>query len=182
VRQRVNILPGRHQPPHRDHLALIAKALDAVDGPLFLALIVSPRTRGRAPTELEREARRAHHPQRAPFSFVERLALIEAALAELPKADRVRVIALPRPEVSWPIVEAIFPEPRRWIVPSVGERFDDLKASFFRSRGDEVLRIDHQPTTDGRCVRALIAARDPALAEHVPRGVARLLLQRKETS
>lgn len=146
---------------------------------LYVGLIVSPPVRGAPDTDFEREARVHQEAERAPFSFRLRRRLLDAALNELLDSGaraRVHLIALPRPEVCFELVEAIFPEPRQWIVPDVGEVFDDLKARFFAERGDEVLRLPLESTVSGWTVRALIQAEAwPELETHVPRSVIRLL-------
>jgi nicotinamide mononucleotide adenylyltransferase len=169
------VLPGRHQPPHNDHLALIRVALAAVPGPLLVGIVFQRPPHGEPADAFEAEARAQHAPERCPFTVLQRIELLEAAFDEaLPgrARDRVRVIPLPRPEAEWPLVQALLPGARTWIVPDVGEAFDDAKASFFRARGDEVLRLALRPTTDGRVVRSLLG--DPErLARHVPAAVAR---------
>ena len=169
------VLPGRHQPPHNDHLALIRAALSVVPEPLLIGIVFQRTPQGEPADGFEAEARAQHAPERCPFTVAQRIELLEAALDEtLPghARGRVRVIPLPRPEAEWPLVQALLPGARTWIVPDVGEEFDDAKASFFRARGDEVLRVALRPTTDGRVVRSLLG--DPErLARHVPAAVAR---------
>ena len=155
------ILPGRHQPPHFDHLRLIACALEQIPDELNVGLIVSPALEGEPDTQFEREAREHHAPDRAPFGFALRRRMLELALSEsLSAADfaRVRILPLPRPEVSFELVQAIFPDPRVWIIPEVGEAFDEMKARFFLDRGDQVLRLRLRCEISGRTVRDLIEA------------------------
>jgi nicotinamide mononucleotide adenylyltransferase len=174
----VFILPGRHQPPHNDHVEIIRRALARIDGTLHLALIVSPPARGVPQDELEREARRQNDPERTPFSFADRAEMLEASL-DRESLARVRIMALPRPETAFELVAAIFPERRTWIVPETEEAFDEMKARFFRERGDQVLRIELAPTTSGRVVRALIRRGELTLLEkHVPSGVVSWLKRR----
>lgn len=178
MRERVYLLPGRHQPPHNDHRALIRAALAAIPpgAALGLALITrDPAAAVIAVSALDREAQKHHAPERTPYSFLERRSFVRAMLTREENA-RVHVIPLPQPETSWGYVCAVFPEPRTWIVPAIGEPFDDLKAAFFREQGDEVLRITAPITTDGRRVRELAARGDPELARHVPPEVYAALL------
>jgi nicotinamide mononucleotide adenylyltransferase len=175
---RVFILPGRHQPPHNDHLALIRRTLERIDGELYLALLLADPAY--AP-ELE-DASEHHEKCRNPYSFDERRRMLRAALDEENIGARVHLLALPRPELAWALVTAIFPEERTWIVPDVGENFDDRKSEYFRARGDRVLRILAQVTTNGRQVRELAAKRSPELARHVPRAVYELITIKKEPS
>jgi hypothetical protein len=177
------ILPGRHQPPHNDHLALIRAALEVVPGTLLVGLVFQRAPHSEPADAFEAEARAQNSPERCPFTVLERLELFEESLDEaLPPAARarVRVIPLPRPEAEWPLVQALLPGPRTWIVPALGEPFDDAKASFFQARGDAVLRVALRPTTDGRLVRSLLDDPD-RLAHHVPAAVARrIALWRRE--
>lgn len=170
------VLPGRLQPPHNDHLELICRAIELATRtqPVAVALLVAAPEHGPPRDAFDEEARRHHEPARCPFSFWERKRMLEAALDPAHLA-RVDIVPLPRPEQAWEWVSAVFPGRRTWIVPDSGEAFDDEKARFFRSRGDAVHRVALPPTTDGRLVRALISARDPRLAQHVPPAVRDLI-------
>lgn len=182
MRERVFILPGRHQPPHNDHLAIIRRALELIDVELHIALITRDPASPSPRSELERESLEHHTADRTPFTFTERRRFVRAMLTPLENA-RVQVIALPQPETAWSFVTAIFPEERTWIVPIVGagdgEKLDALKAAFFAERGDRVLRIPIVPTTDGRRVRELARRRDPELALHVPAPIASAIFAKK---
>ena len=171
------ILAGRHQPPHNDHLAIVRSALQRVPGALVLGLIVQRPPAGAPETAFENEARLENDPARCPFTFLQRLVLVEAMLLSLPveQQDRVRIVPLPRPEAEWPLVEAMFPGDRAWVVPDVGDAFDDSKAHWLRARGERVERVRiARKTTDGRTVRGLLD-RPEALARHVPPLVAHLI-------
>lgn len=179
----VHILPGRHQPPHLDHLRVIRRALELVEGELYVGLIVSPPTRGAPDTDFERAARPHHDPERSPYSFVFRHRLLSAALDDLldPVARaRVHLVALPRPEAAFELVAAMFPERRRWVVPEVGEAFDEAKAAFFRERGDLVLRVPLSAQVCGWAVRRMVEAEAwRALEDHAPPSVIRLLREER---
>jgi nicotinamide mononucleotide adenylyltransferase len=173
------IYPGRFQPPHNDHVVAIRRALDICGDPFFLGLIVHAPASDSAPSQFEREARLQNSRERNPFPFYRRLRLLEAVLGEeLPPEERlrVRIIALPRPEAFWDWICALFPDARRhWVVPQCGEAFDDMKAEFFAGKGDTVVRVAYNSSTDGRLVRDLIAQGSPELQRHVPAAVTRSL-------
>lgn len=173
------IYPGRLQPPHRDHIAFlrdVAHDLQSVGHTLHVGLIV-PRfdLDGEHPLVLESAAH--HEPQRNPFSYEERVQMLRRALPEL-VGSAIRVVALPPPERAWCVAEAMFPEPRVWIVPQAGESFDDSKAAFFVEKGDAVIRPVQRTTTDGYVVRSLLAARDPTWKEHVTPEIAAFITER----
>lgn len=175
---RYYLLPGRLQPPHVDHLTTVKQALAITPDRLIMGLIVSPVNPAPPYGPFELEAGLQHLPERNPFTYLERVALLEAALDEaLAPADRARVhiMALPRPETAWSWVCAIFPGERTWFVPDLGETFDDLKARYFQAQGDSVVRLPQKATTDGRLVRDLLRQGDPAFAGHLPGPVAALI-------
>lgn len=93
------------------------------------------------------EAAEHHRPERNPFTFLQRAAMLEAALG---RRERLRIVPMPRPECAWELVIAMFPMPRVWIVPDAGDPFDDAKARWFEERDEAVLRPRVLPTTDGR--------------------------------
>ena len=169
------ILPGRFQPPHNDHVALVREVATTVPPPLYLGLIVHAPDLAADPDAhmgLDSEARQHNQPERNPFTFAERHAMWQYILArELADVPAPIILALPRPESAWSWITSVFPGQRTWIVPDCGEAFDDMKARFLSCKGDRVARVAQRPTTDGRQVRALLG--DPArLATHVPPSVA----------
>jgi len=173
----IHILPGRHQPPHFDHVAIIRRALSMFDGPLVVALVTHHPTTESIRHPLVEEGDAHHRPERTPFSYLERKQMLDAAFEELlscEERERVELLPLPRPELSWAYVESVFAEERVWIVPDVGERFDDEKAEFFRSKGDRVVRVPLKPTVSGYSVRQRIERSEP-LEGLVPRAVARFI-------
>lgn len=208
---RCHVLPGRHQPPHRDHLTVIHRALDATDEPLVIGLVVptpsSPGGSGeplhpapiaapgagadesaapcRFTEALRREAAAHHALDRNPYPYLMRRAMLLAALEEsVPAAmlDRIVICPMPPPESSWPYIDALLPARRTWIVPDCGEALDDMKARFFRSRGEGVMRVPFAPTCNGGTVRRLVAEGDPRVATMVPPAVARMLLGRRPSA
>jgi hypothetical protein len=70
---------------------------------------------------------------------------------------------MPRPDLSWELVDAWFPGKRTWIIPEAGEEFDDNKAAFFASQGDGVLRIPETTGASGRLLRDAWLERNEAL-------------------
>lgn len=169
----LTILPGRHQPPHLDHLRILRASLERVDGPLLVGLIVDVPARGPAESDFEADAREHNSPERCPFSFEERADMLESALTPRERR-RVLVVPLPRPEAAWERVLEMLPGKRTWIVPDVGEEFDEAKAKFFRGKGDRVLRVRVIPRVSGWDVRKAIAARDlKRIQQLVPEPIAR---------
>ena len=173
--ERYTILPGRFQPPHNDHVALVRQLAATVSDPLYLGLITHAPLLVAGPEpdmpEMEHfdaEARRQNQPERTPFTFAQRAAMWRSIfVTEMDDLPAPQVIALPRPESAWPWIEAVFPGLRTWVVPDCGEPFDDMKARFFAARGDRVIRPRLPATTDGQVVRSVLG--DPGrLAENVP--------------
>ncbi len=176
------IFPGRFQPPHRDHVGLAVRAAREL-GPYWLGVVVHarPAAVNAVDAGFAASAAEHHEPDRNPLSFAQRHALWTSLLRRrLPRDLRPRVIALPRPELAWAWIEALFPGPRAWIVPDGGDAFDDDKADFFRRRGDRVVRPRYRPLTDGRRVRALLASGSPEIGAHVDTEVADFLAAGKE--
>lgn len=174
------ILPGRHQPPHNDHLRILERALDVAPR-VVVGLIVHCAREDEPATAFERLAHEENDPSRAPFTLLERIAMFEAALAPW-AADlraRVTVLGIPRPESDPTLVDGMFPGERVWLVPDLGDAFDDAKARWFSARAERVVRIPLEKTTDGRRVRA--ALDDPeALRRHVPAAVAAWISSRRQ--
>lgn len=171
----LTILPGRHQPPHLDHLRILRAALARVDGVLLVGMIVDVPARGPADSAFEAEARAQNAPERCPFSFEERADMLESALTPR-EWRRVLVLPLPRPEAAWDRVLEMLPGERTWVVPDVGEAFDDAKSEFFRAKGDRVMRVRIVPRVNGWDVRKAIATRDSRrIVRMVPGAIANRL-------
>jgi nicotinamide mononucleotide adenylyltransferase len=167
------ILPGRWQPPHRDHLAILWRAITRCAEPIHLALLVDGMSDSSVDPVFTHEADEHHSPTRNPFTWPQRVELLEQVIQTLPERtrQRVRMVPMPRPEKAWDWITRVFPHQRVWIVPSGQDPFDDDKAEFFLRQGDEVLRVPSPDTTNGWHVRELLAQGDPALRQHLPAGV-----------
>lgn len=173
------VFPGRLQPPHNDHLLFIERALERIEAPLVIGLITSET----APLPAAGFAARAdehHRPERNPLDYLARRRLLEAAITERGlDRYRLRIAPIPRPELDWETIVSRLPGPRCWVVPDAGDPFDDAKAAFFAERGEGVLRVPYQMTTDGWTVRRLWASGDRSLERHVPRAVFTFLTTRR---
>ena len=170
------ILPGRHQPPHNDHLRIIERALELAPR-LVVGLIVHAAAAGEPQSAFERIAREENAAERAPFTLLERIEMLHAALTPRQR-ERVTLVGMPRPEADPALVRAMFPGERVWLVPDVGDAFDDEKARWFESAGERVLRIALEKTTDGRRVRAALDS-PQELRHHVPAAVAAWITSRR---
>ena len=47
------------------------------------------------------------------------------------------------------------PMNRKWIIPDAGELFDDIKANFYRSQGENVIRYSEDTGISGHTLREL---------------------------
>ena len=149
------IFPARFQPLHNDHLKILKQVVKEITEYIFLGIIIRPPLIGEPGTKFEMEARIQNSPERNPFTPTERMIMVRDCIREeLPQNfNKVIPVFLPRPEANWDIIKTIFEGIRIWIVPDVGEEFDDMKVNFFRSKGDQVYRIKITPTTDGYSIR-----------------------------
>ena len=149
------ILPGRFQPFHNDHLKILKQALQEISEYIFLGIIVHTFPIKSSETKFESEARRQNSPERNLFTPTERIIMIKDCLREelMNNADKIMPTLLPRPEANWDMIKTMFKGSRIWIIPDVGEEFDNMKADFFTSMGDKVHRVKITPTTDGYSIR-----------------------------
>jgi len=168
------IFPGRFQPFHNDHLVVVRSTVAQTDGILLIGIVIHTLDLEDCST-FETEARLQNSPDRNPFSPLERLSMvkgcIEEELSEI--SNRILTILLPRPEANWRLIEAMFPSRRTWVVPDAGEEFDDMKAQFFASKGDVVMRIPITPSTNGYLVRNAILNGSTEWQRSVPVTIAR---------
>jgi cytidyltransferase-like protein len=179
------IFPGRFQPFHNDHFRILDKLLKAADERIvILGVVVHMQYETSDTSEFEEEARRQNSAERNPWSSIQRLRMLARMIRHefSEYSDRCYPILLPRPEVHWPLINSMFPGKRVWVVPAMGEDFDDMKAAFFRSMSEEVYRPVMHPTTDGRRIRDLWFSGKQGWVDDVPQSIAAAIMQlRSET-
>jgi hypothetical protein len=160
--QRVWILSGRFQPFHWGHLAVARSACAAMPDDCTLILAVVAPLIGDKVTnnDFTLIAEEHHTAERNPWTLTTRLlALQEVAellYREYPGTS-VAVSAIPRPDLGWDTLLRWFPGDRTWIVPDAQEDFDEAKVSYFREKGENVIRFNGETSVDGRLLRARFA-------------------------
>jgi len=164
------ILPSRFQPFHNDHLKTLRIALNKTSGQIFLGIVVNTIQSEKTINDFEIEARKHNSPERNPFTPVERITMIRDCLQEEFVNDFFRIIPilLPRPEANWTLIKNMFNYTRIWVVPDAGEEFDNMKANFFESMGDRVLRIKMNSEVDGYSIRSSIKSDTDSWRDSVP--------------
>jgi len=166
--ERVWIFAGRFQPFHEGHLMVARGACAAMprDAALILGA-VAPMTGNSEPVSDFSLAAREHQlPERNPWNIATRLAALAEVSMLLSREYPEKLIistALPRPDISWPILQNWFAGKRTWVIPSAGESFDEIKAEYFRQMGDQVMRFSDSSNIDGRIIRSAFA-QDPDTA------------------
>lgn len=161
------VFAGRFQPFHQGHWEVLCAAMKEfpADAALVLAVVAPSHWR---PSDdpiaksFSLDAEEHHQPERNPWDLRVRL---RAALtvAEATKSfgrspDKTVVTALPRPDYAFETIRLWFPGERAWVIPEAGETFDQSKETYFRARGDEVIRIPCTCGISGRELRAAFAA------------------------
>lgn len=153
------IFAGRFQPFHCGHMSVIQQALATLDpnDVLILAAVAQIGLDFPAVDPIFAQSAKEHHlPERNPWPLVVRLsALMEVAkvLKESSPERDIVVTAIPRPDYGWKQIQAWFLGPRVWLIPIAQEAFDDDKAAFFESMGDQVLRHTDESGVSGRELR-----------------------------
>src|SRR5262245_38493391 len=135
---------GRYQPFHNGHLSLLRKAARH-DGEIVVGVLITMRIAAPATTEpqdpftvLGDERCDERH---NPFTAVDRVRMISAALRTESWAARAFVTPMPRPDLYWPVIEAMLPGPRTWILPINDDPINAAKERYYRAHGDDVLHL-----------------------------------------
>ena len=171
------IYAARFQPFHRDHLQVIMEFLAHNSMPLVVAVVRPLRTDWLNQDQFDDVGDEHHKPARNPFSAVQVMSMVNAALFKAGVAERTLLTVLPRPSHgrSWELIEQLFPQPRSWVIPQRGESWDESKALFFQQQGDSVLRISVPRTTSGQAIRANVYEQSRPAIESVPLGAKEVL-------
>lgn len=176
------IYPGRFQPFHNDHLRILEKFFKHDFGDRIILAIVRNYVDLESTNHTDKITNENFNPDRNPFSVEKTLSMVSLVANKL-YSDNVLVTLIPRPssETAWGIIENFFPEPRTWIIPKRGEEWDEMKANYFKNRGDNVLRIQCDRRTNGKYIRELLKRSDyEEIEKQVPLCVVRLIKKDKD--
>ena len=160
---------GRFQPVHEQHLALFEIALAAYPQLIVAVTNPDPESRRQEPTSAHR-----HLPSANPFSYFERVRLLDAGLRSRGWDARVTVVPfdLTAPEV-WP---HYVPLTARQFVRAYGD-WERRKARLFEQAGYAVTLIEGDAANriSAGDIRALMRLRDGRWRESVPEATLPLL-------
>lgn len=130
---------GRFQPPHRGHLAVIARILEQFDLPLVVLIIQSEEAA--SDDRYSQEVNRHHLAARNPLTLWERRRLLQLALADEVHGGRVEILGIPRPDLHWPLARSFYPA-RRFICLTGKDEYERRKATFWAGLGEETRLVD----------------------------------------
>jgi len=140
------IVAGRFQPFHIGHWHLLQTvAKDLRQNQTLVIGVISAEQELTTTSMAMIEGANAHHtPSSNPWPIGIRLRAVakvsEMIMHSEPTLEAI-YIPLPRPDLHWSTIEAWLPGPRLWIIPDVGDSFDNAKADFYAAQGDSVRRI-----------------------------------------
>jgi cytidyltransferase-like protein len=169
---------GRYQPFHNGHLHLLREAATR-GGTLVVGAIIAtptPLSGTLGTSDMRAIGDRRLDPSLNPFTLVERMRMITGAIADEPWAGSAIVTPMPRPDVYWELVEAMFPGERVWVLQAHDDPFEAAKEQFYQSRGDAVLRLTTTYHTSGTRFRELLATDRERAFSLVPAAVARVVI------
>lgn len=139
---------GRFQPFHNGHMGVVCKTAEILRREDWLVIgVVCPifsTSSSHEASPIAAAAEAHHQAERNPWSVAVRLAAVQAVANEVRKffpLPSVVTTAVPRPELRLADIRMWFPVPRYWIIPKTDEAFDEQKAQFFGSEGENVVRI-----------------------------------------
>ena len=169
---------GRFQPFHNGHLLFLREAAKR-EGQLVIGIIVptagSDASRAGAAEAMRVLGDRRLEPLLNPFSVVDRVRMVSAVVAGEPWRSKTFVTPLPRPDVYWELIEAMFPAPRVWLLPVTDDPFEATKEQWYKSRGDQVERVAVDLSVSGTLVRQLLATDRQRAFSLMPPAVATML-------
>lgn len=176
------IYTGRFQPMHNGHLSLI-KQLKKQYPNETICIAVIKDTPLDTKTDFDHAADGMLSRERNPFDTQVTLTLIDRVL-KAENLDNVLVTLMPRASVAtWPIITALFDCERTWVFTQnqiSPDAWEDQKATFYQSMGDNVVRVPIQKTIAGTLIRQAIKLHDyDSLATMVPQQVLQYIVENK---
>lgn len=169
---------GRFQPFHNGHLSLLRRTARH-SGQIVVGVLITMKSSAPTATSPANDFT-ALGDQRCeedlnPFTVVDRVRMISASVGAEPWSAGAVVVAVPRPDLYWQLIEAMFPGLRTWILPTNDDPINDAKERFYSAKGDRVLRIVVDSDVSGTGIREALL-RDPSTASGlVPEPVAAFL-------
>lgn len=154
---RVLVFSGRFQPFHEGHAEVVEACLERGERLAIAVVVAMPFPKDRA-DPFDRASAEHFARDRNLWCPLEVLRMVDTLIAAR-WPDRATSFLLPRPSrgLAWGAVECMLPGHRVWVVPERGEEWDEKKAAFFASMGDEVLRIPLARRASGRSIRRAVA-------------------------
>lgn len=158
------IFAGRFQPFHNGHFQILESLVEhAKEGDNIIVAIVS-QTQDNSKiidSEFTNKAKEHHSPERNPWSAVTRLVALQKLVSSFVNEQiNISVTIIPRPDLGWETIINWFPCNRIWVIPDAGEKFDENKSVFFKSKGEEVLRLKENTNISGWELRESIKNND----------------------
>ena len=158
------IIKGRFQPFHYGHLQVVQSAITLLqtDDVLVLAAMCPfDLDIGIVDKTFAESAAEHRLPERNPWgAAVALIALNEVAMHCSESKRRIITTMMPYPNLAWPVVKTWFPQNRTWVIPKSSEKFDDIKAQFYLSQNEEVIRVADNLGISGRELRESFLSHD----------------------
>jgi len=155
------IFAGRFQPFHVGHFEVVRQSLEnSVPGDVLILAAISsdPASKLAVDESFALVAAEHHLPERNPWPVPIRLLALSAIATHFQETFHnipIAVSAIPRPDYGWETVRAWFPGSRIWVIPNADEAFDEAKAEFFKSKGEQVIRFADHSKVSGKELREL---------------------------
>jgi nicotinamide mononucleotide adenylyltransferase len=138
----IAVYDGRFQPFHIGHLAFIERI--HIETGLPVAVMVIHSTLSAEATGYSSIADQHHRPEKNPLTAWERVSLINQAITHAGFSFVSGILAIPRPDLHWPLARAFYPT-ERVICLSGKDDYERQKEVFWASLEEKTLVID----TDG---------------------------------
>lgn len=153
------IINGRFQPFHNGHLELLDKVRDMYPNQSICIAVIKNHSLFNSDNEFDKCVEKQFIEGRNPFSSSQTLEMINSVIKKR-GYEKVFVNLIPKPsELIWPIIEALFDEERTWIIPKLSEDpndWENLKANFYESMNDKVVRINIDKKINATDIRQTI--------------------------
>lgn len=162
---RYKIFNGRFQPFHKGHLSVLEQVVaDLKHDDILVVGIVSPFQNGEMSsienTDYSKLVLEQLLPERNPWLPIVPMRAVSEILAGMNIKNRYLTTFMPSPSSNFSQIKKWFPSNRVWIIPNAGEEFDEKKAAFYLSQGEQVLRYEEKTGISGWDLRKHFLASD----------------------
>jgi|GEM_PF-6640376 len=173
------IYPGRFQPFHNDHLAVVNHFFEIFPSEILTIGVVKNTGIYKSKSKLLKLSNENFESDRNLFSSEITLKYV-SSISRLFPNNKLLFTLLPRPDIesNWSIIKSYFPNSITWVVHNRSEDWDLEKINYFRNKGENVFEFKSKRNHSGKDLRDKLRQKDSKeLLKAMPKPVYNHIIQ-----